>query len=206
MSRKKSSACGLDVAEKQALPLAKRLSALVTDVGELKDYLGVSVQAVSQYLLGICKPSIENLAKIADFYQVSTDYLLGRTAVPSSNPNVKDACCYTGLSQKAADQLHEKSEELKSPYFEMAELNEQICNTAFWNILELLSIYRTQCKAVASRKIMIKNSTNPSDISRYKKDLRQATEDKDLCLFRIQKIIFAIAKDIEKEAEDNGKH
>lgn len=40
--------------------------------------LGVSVQAVSYWETGSRLPSIEKLIQMADLYNVSTDYLLGR--------------------------------------------------------------------------------------------------------------------------------
>lgn len=44
---------------------------------------------------------IEFLRAIAQFYNVSTDYLLGLSDIPTSNPNVKAACEYTGLTDDA---------------------------------------------------------------------------------------------------------
>ena len=73
MGRKSSATSGMNVAEKQATPLAQRLNELITDSNGLKDFLGCSIQAVNQYKLGISRPSLENLCKIADFYGVSTD-------------------------------------------------------------------------------------------------------------------------------------
>ena len=79
MGRKKTPTSTMNVAEKQNTDLAKRLDSLITDVNALKNYLGISAQAINQYRLGISRPSLENLCKIADYYHVTTDYLLGRT-------------------------------------------------------------------------------------------------------------------------------
>ena len=95
----------MNVAEKQATPLAQRLNELITDSNGLKDFLGCSIQAVNQYKLGISRPSLENLCKIADFYGVSTDYLLGLTDVPSVDPQIQIAHKVTGLSEDAIHQL-----------------------------------------------------------------------------------------------------
>ena len=75
MGRKRSDTSKMNVAEKQETPLAKRLSELITDGNELKDFLGVSAQAINQYKLGLSRPSLENLCKIASYYGVSADYL-----------------------------------------------------------------------------------------------------------------------------------
>ncbi|MBO5347647.1 MAG: helix-turn-helix transcriptional regulator [Lachnospiraceae bacterium] len=39
---------------------------------------GISMGALSAYETGRYAPSIENLCKLADFYGVSLDYILGR--------------------------------------------------------------------------------------------------------------------------------
>lgn len=50
---------------------------------ELASYLKVSVATISNYEKGIHEPDLVTLCKLADFYDVSTDYLLGRTPIPS---------------------------------------------------------------------------------------------------------------------------
>lgn len=106
MGRKKNNTSGTDVEVKQSTPLAQRLSTLITDTNELKEYLGCSIQAINQYKLGISRPSLENLCKIADFYGVSTDYLLGRTETSNPDPKIQEICEYTGLSEHAVSVLH----------------------------------------------------------------------------------------------------
>lgn len=49
---------------------------------ELASYLRVSIGTISNYETGVHKPDLGTLGKIADFYEVSTDYLLERTNVP----------------------------------------------------------------------------------------------------------------------------
>lgn len=46
---------------------------------ELAIYLKVSVSTISNYEKGVHFPDLETLIKIADFFHVSTDYLLKRT-------------------------------------------------------------------------------------------------------------------------------
>ncbi len=106
MGRKKNATSEMDVAEKLSAPLTQRLNELITDSNELKDFLGCSIQAVNQYKLGISRPSLENLCKIADFYGVSTDYILGRT--PTKTPDLKKRamCDYSGLTESALEFLH----------------------------------------------------------------------------------------------------
>lgn len=106
MPRRKNPTSDMDVAKKMKVPLAQRLNTLITDGNALKDFLDCSIQAVNQYKLGISRPSLENLCKIADFYGVSTDYLLGRTDTPSVNENIQIACRVTRLSQKSVENIN----------------------------------------------------------------------------------------------------
>ena len=45
---------------------------------ELGDRVGVSPQAVTQWETGVKRPSVENLTKLADVLETSTDAILGR--------------------------------------------------------------------------------------------------------------------------------
>lgn len=46
---------------------------------EVAEVLNVSQNTYSQYENGVIEWTAENLIKLADFYNVSVDYLLGRT-------------------------------------------------------------------------------------------------------------------------------
>lgn len=52
---------------------------------ELSDMFGISVHTYIKYENESTRPSYELLVKLADFYKVSTDYLLGRTPVRAVN-------------------------------------------------------------------------------------------------------------------------
>lgn len=58
--------------------------------GDVAKVLGVTRAAVSQYEMGVRKPSYEMMEVLADYFNVDMDYLLGRTdktttlAVPTS--------------------------------------------------------------------------------------------------------------------------
>lgn len=49
---------------------------------DLADFLNISIGTVSNYETGAHEPDFKTLCKLADFFQVSTDYLLGRTDLP----------------------------------------------------------------------------------------------------------------------------
>lgn len=53
---------------------------------QIAAYLGISQNTYSQYELGVLNYSVETLEKLADFYDVSVDYLLGRTCEKKPYP------------------------------------------------------------------------------------------------------------------------
>lgn len=69
---------------------------------ELADYLQKTRQAVSYYCDGSSSPDWETIVKIADFFDVSTDYLLGRTEDPNRHPSAIDEL---GLSSDAVTHI-----------------------------------------------------------------------------------------------------
>ena len=76
--------------------------------GELADRAGLQASAVSHFETAGRKPSFDNLKKLADALNVSTDYLLGRTAEMEG-------------SAKTGDRLHRHYAGLSSEYQEMAD-------------------------------------------------------------------------------------
>ena len=52
---------------------------------EIAAFLNVSQNTYSQYENGVIELTAENLVQLADFYDVSVDYLLGRTENPAMN-------------------------------------------------------------------------------------------------------------------------
>ena len=48
---------------------------------QIADYLGVKQNTYSQYEIGVLNYPLDVVIKLADLYEVSVDYLLGRTSV-----------------------------------------------------------------------------------------------------------------------------
>lgn len=76
--------------------------------------LGITRQAVSQYADGTGQPNADKLKRIADYFNVSTDWLLGRSGgVKSLDADVVKVGRYTGLSEPIINWLHcEEKEEI----------------------------------------------------------------------------------------------
>lgn len=54
----------------------------------IANHFQTSPQSYAQWEKGLRKPSAENLQKLADFFNVSTDYLLGKTDIPEPESNI----------------------------------------------------------------------------------------------------------------------
>lgn len=87
-------------------PFATSLRQLIEDrkvtQGDIASVTGVTRQTVSQYCNGISEPGYDTLVKIADRFDVSIDYLLGRTGDPNRQASAVDDL---GLSPQAVDKL-----------------------------------------------------------------------------------------------------
>lgn len=109
MSAGESSRYDSKIADKANSAFAKKFKGLVPDAktaNALKEYLGVSIQAINQYKQGTAYPKTENLIKIADFFGISVDYLLGITSTPNRDTTMQAVCDFTGLSEKAVSILN----------------------------------------------------------------------------------------------------
>lgn len=67
---------------------------------------GVTRQTITNWQLGESAPNVIALAKIAEHFGVSTDYLLGLSDTRNPDVSARAAVAYTGLSEKAVEQLH----------------------------------------------------------------------------------------------------
>lgn len=90
-------------------PFAVRLRELLeereTSQAVLAEYIGITRQAVSAYSLGTTLPDIEKLEKIANYFQVSADYLLGRTEIKQLDAEKQAVAEYLQLSEEAIDAM-----------------------------------------------------------------------------------------------------
>lgn len=63
--------------------IGERLKQLRTEKGlrqsDIAEVIGVSRAAYTQYELGMSEPDLNTIQQLASFFDVSTDYLLGRT-------------------------------------------------------------------------------------------------------------------------------
>ncbi|MDL2220307.1 helix-turn-helix transcriptional regulator [Eubacteriales bacterium OttesenSCG-928-N14] len=84
----------------------------------LAEHVGVTRQAVSQYANGTTLPDVEKLERIADFFDVSADYLLGRSDITKIHPSKQAVAEYLKLSEDAIDSIHDLQYGLLQQRFE----------------------------------------------------------------------------------------
>lgn len=85
---------------------------------ELAEIFNVSKQTVSNWESGKRTPDAQTIEKLADFYEVTTDHLLGRKLVDASMDNNIE---YSEKVRKAADLLEELNEAQKDVILKLIE-------------------------------------------------------------------------------------
>lgn len=89
---------------------ADNLQDLIAESGkplnQLAKEIGISAGALSNYQNDSAAAGMEAITKIANYFRVSVDWLLGRSPTRSPNPTLQEVCAYTGLSEKAVDYFH----------------------------------------------------------------------------------------------------
>ncbi len=113
--------------------LSIRLKALRTQQRktqqEMADLLGITRQGYAKYENNLGEPDNSTLAKLADYFEVSTDYLLGRTDNPANSQQEKD---------EAAFQAFANDPELNVFYRELPESDEEAVRKLrnIWEIIK----------------------------------------------------------------------
>ena len=74
---------------------------------ELAKHLGIQDNTVSYWCKGERTPNTEQIINISELLNVSADYLLGLSSVPTTDKDIQFVCDYTGLSKKAIRALHD---------------------------------------------------------------------------------------------------
>jgi len=98
----------------------------------LAEAVGIRAQTISLYINGETQPNIETLLKIADYFGVSTDWLL--TGVSAESIDIND---YTGLSEEAIKMLNNMNLiEKVSGVVSMPLLNSILADKSFYRFLD----------------------------------------------------------------------
>lgn len=74
--------------------------------------LGLTPQAFSYFVNGR-EPNYDTLISIANYFGVTTDYLIGKTDIRAASVSIEAMCKYLGLIGETIDRLHEYSENMR---------------------------------------------------------------------------------------------
>lgn len=102
--------------------------------------IGVARQNIGRWLSGETTPDIDTLGKIATAFDVSTDYLLGRTNSKSTDAGIQAISKCTGISDKAAENLRKNAGGYWKPLSSVLE------NERFWQLLNTMETYSAVCR------------------------------------------------------------
>lgn len=122
--------------------LSELLQKVKTKNGIIQDdvakSIGVSRQALGKWANGETVPDIIDLKKLARYFNVSADYLLGLNDIQTTNPDLIKACKYTGLDEVSINKIAKITNDYP------IEIVESFINNYFDNVLyETLSILAT---------------------------------------------------------------
>lgn len=217
MGRKKSDISEMDIVEKLNSPFPIALNALIKEhdnARELMEHLGISPQAVNQYRNGLSRPSLENICKIADFYNVSVDYLLGRTTTKNPDPNMQQTVEFTGLSEKSVNAIkklstYEKSERyyenlnwlLSRPAFLHSIISNMTILSGFLDIYQKIASgedkywEEAQENYINGEPIPARTETE-KEISKLESEV---SDDIDVCIFKLLKTFSRTIDDFVSE-------
>ena len=93
---------------------------------QVADDLGITRASLEFYEKGKRKPDIEMTARIAKYYNVSADYLLGLSEGKIINDDLQAICKYTGLSDTVVNNYFHNTKD-RQPY-NLAYILNSICS------------------------------------------------------------------------------
>lgn len=146
----------------------------------LADDLKITRQSLSLYEKAERTINIDLLVKIANYFNVSADYLLGLNENATTDTELKAVCDYTGLSEEAVIELKELSsfDPLKNSNPDVFECKKHIRssfveNGSFKGLTELLYQLNKDTEEYMS---FLDNKTNRNEETNYNTDF-------DICDF-----------------------
>lgn len=111
---------------------------------DLAKVLGVTDNTISYYCKGVRSPQLEQLPKIAEALNTTTDYLLGIT----DDPNIqKSAIDELGITPAVADRFIKLQDCAFLDCDIPGKINRLLENESVWHLLLLLKDYATAAKA-----------------------------------------------------------
>ncbi len=162
---------------------------------ELAEYLGVKPNVVSYFCKGSRVPNIEQIRKIAEFFDVSSDYLLGLSDIATADADLIGACKFTGLDEETIMIL-------KMIVF----ISDVYQNDSILNVFETIVKHKELIRLLRNC-MKIKNCSDDfvKTVLERKKDYETFIEQTDLYLFRAIESFRKILETMINPAYDKAK-
>lgn len=137
--------------------------------------LGVTAQSLSLYEKGQRTINIDLLQRVADYFNVSSDYLIGLSKDPCTVEDIKPIIKYTGLSSEALDIIKERS---------------YIINILFKNdyIIDILSDFG-KLKNLCRSQRYINDWWGKYDIDSLEDELKLTPDEADKIELKIRRVL-----------------
>lgn len=200
------------------------LSDLISDSGktlrEISRESGIGASQLSSYQSGASEPNMSSLVGMADYFNVSIDYLVGKSKAATRDTTIGPVCNFTGLSSKSAEYLH-KEDAANLTSWRMDAINYLIESEYFPVFLDMIIGFATSKGEDIPSGLSSNNSypiVTDKDIFRAKasdllswilassRDYFREKEDYR-SLYRLYLAAFrqgAKIEDIQKEMKENG--
>lgn len=182
---------------------------------EVANLIGVTKSSIGLYEIGDTIPDIKTLYKLTDLFEVSADYLIGKTDVRSTNKDVAGICNITGLSERVILHL---SRYLTYSSKSIVFLNYLLESDSFWTMLDYIDhLERSEHTARANRAALERTPERTLAVTDFK-----FSPDGEAVVLRgieYQKYILQLMKDefssllndlvlryLEQEVKFDGEH
>lgn len=143
---------------------------------QLADSIGISRASIEYYEKDKRHPDTDTIIKIAQYFHVTTDYLLGLSITPTKNQKLSDVCDFLNLPDKTVMKLKDGSNEILTQVLDSPE---------FWEMIKQLIFarkYKTYLKtdsglvamAVLDKMGLHLQGTQPKDIPKEYLDVMLA--------------------------------
>ncbi len=113
--------------------------------------IGVSRQSLGKWANGATVPDVLDLKKLANYFNVSADYLLGLSPNSTTDMELIDVCNYTGLSEsnvKFLNKLNELKKVHKKYFSTFENSKEQYTEIEYIDIISVLLEYLNEDRSI----------------------------------------------------------
>ncbi len=188
---------------KEGTTFAERLAFLREEMGlrrqDVADAIGISRASLEYYEKGKRKPDVDILIRLASFYGVSTDYLVGMSYFRMSaneNEKLKIVCDFTGLSEESIKYLL-----IACDNESRNDLNEIMQTGIYQYLSSMVRQYRMNIHTEMDCLKLLLDQENTKPIDAFMRF--DAKNEEEFTLFKIQKevidrIRYVCREDIEK--------